>query len=70
MDLIKKISVIKPEITSYQHHTAILSFLDQNDISDQWVFANYIQLFSIWEENRISFLIFTPPATSLILVLG
>jgi len=56
---IKKLPVIAPPLTSYQHHAVILSMLNNEDLTKEWVFSHYIQLFSIKNDEtykkKISF---------------
>ncbi|MWC27112.1 hypothetical protein [Paenibacillus sp. MMS18-CY102] len=49
----KILPVVMPEITSFQHHTAILSLIDDADHVQQWKFSHYIQLFAlVYDHNE------------------
>ncbi|WP_040711969.1 hypothetical protein [Paenibacillus curdlanolyticus] len=47
----KKLPMIIPEITSFQHHTAILSIIGDGDHVQEWKFANFIQLFALMYDH-------------------
>jgi|GEM_PF-1665342 len=56
----KKLNIQHPPITSYQHHTAILSIPVHDKSYNDWIYYQYIQLFAVVESGRISFFDFYP----------
>ncbi|EFM11365.1 hypothetical protein PaecuDRAFT_1811 [Paenibacillus curdlanolyticus YK9] len=43
----KILPMIMPEITSFQHYTAILSIIDNDDRIQEWKFTHFFQLFAL-----------------------
>ncbi|WP_237178993.1 hypothetical protein [Paenibacillus sp. MMS18-CY102] len=49
----KKLPMVMPEITSFQHHTTILSILGDDDYVQEWKFSNFMQLFAlVYDHNE------------------
>ena len=43
--MVKKLDVVYPSITTYTHHAHLLSILETNENTKNWIFSHYIQLF-------------------------